>query len=224
MIKSVVLNPFQWPTKGKSNYQLFIIFLSNQGRLKWNLSDNRILWLKLTKKRGLYHVVLTTPKVYKQKFTLTAIEMQQLYDIENIDFQKEIFCIKCTKNNGRWKVCVNFKTDTDKHFFVVYRYRNNFYHKDNEVDRNLTNTSHSWETSLSIELHWNIFQVVPCTGRNICSYVPSGLEIPFLTRIFRFSKELKLSFEHRSARENPFLRACFFWDSKLSLRKKDRTF
>ena len=36
------------------------------------------------------------------------------------------------------KVCVNFQTDTDKLNIVVYRYRNNLYLKDNEVDLKLT--------------------------------------------------------------------------------------
>ena len=41
-------------------------------------------------------------------------------------------------NNGRRKVCVNFKSDTEKLNFVVYRYRNSLYLKDNEIDLKLT--------------------------------------------------------------------------------------
>ena len=40
--------------------------------------------------------------------------------------------------NGRRKVFVNFKTDTDKLNNVLYRYWNNLYLKDNEVDLKLT--------------------------------------------------------------------------------------
>ena len=64
--------------------------------------------------------------------------MQQLPDIEKTDSKKEISCLKWTKYNGRRKVCVNFQADTDKFNIVVYRYRNNLYLKDKEVDLKLT--------------------------------------------------------------------------------------
>ena len=63
--------------------------------------------------------------------------MQQLPDIEKTDSKEEISCLKWTIYNGRRKVCVNFQTDTDKLNIVVYRYRNNLYLKDNEVDLKL---------------------------------------------------------------------------------------
>ena len=40
--------------------------------------------------------------------------------------------------NGDRKVCVNFKTDTDKLIIVVYRHQNSFYLEDSEVDLNFT--------------------------------------------------------------------------------------
>ena len=101
--------------------------------MSWNIGENRILFLKLKSKLGLYHVVLTTPKTSPEKLTLTVVEMQQLPEIEKTDSKEEISCLKWTIYNGRRKVCVNFQTDTDKLNFVVYRYRNNFYLKDNEV-------------------------------------------------------------------------------------------
>ena len=64
--------------------------------------------------------------------------MQQLPDIEETDSKEELSCLKWTIYNGRRKVCVNFHTDTDKLNIVVYRYRNNSYLKDNEVDLELT--------------------------------------------------------------------------------------
>ena len=106
--------------------------------MSWNIGDNRNLFLKLKSKLGLYHVVLTTPKISIEKFTLTVIEMQQLPDVEKIDFRKEISFLKWTIYNRRRKVCVNFQTDTDKLNIVVCRYRNNLYLKDNEVDLKLT--------------------------------------------------------------------------------------
>ena len=106
--------------------------------MSWNIGDNRNLLLKLKSKLGLYHVVLTTPKTSPKKLTLTVVEMQQVPDIEKTDSEEEKCCPKWTIYNGRRKVCVNFQTDTDKLNIVVYRYRNNLYLKDNEVDLKLT--------------------------------------------------------------------------------------
>ena len=106
--------------------------------MSWNIGDNRNLFLKLKSKLGLYHVVLTTPKTSPEKLTLTVVEMQQLPDIKKTDSKEEISCLKWAIYNGRRKVCVNFQTDTDKLNFVVYRYRNNLYLKDNEIDLKLS--------------------------------------------------------------------------------------
>ena len=106
--------------------------------MSWNIGDYRNLFLKLKSKLGLYHVVLTTPKTSPEILTLTVVEMQQLPDIEKTDSKKEISCLKWTIYNGRRQVCVNFQTDTDKLNIVVYRYRNNLYLKDNELDLKLT--------------------------------------------------------------------------------------
>ena len=106
--------------------------------MSWNIGDNRNLFLKLKSKLGLYHVVLTTLKTSPEKFKLTIVEMQQLSDIKKTDSKEEISCLNWTIYNGRRKVCVNFQTDTDKLNIAVYRYRNNLYLKDNEVDLKLT--------------------------------------------------------------------------------------
>ena len=90
--------------------------------MSWNIGDNRTLFLKLKSKLGLHHVVLTTPKISPEKFTLTVVEMQQFAEIEKTDSKEEISCLKWTIYNGRRKVCVNFQTDTDELNFVVYRY------------------------------------------------------------------------------------------------------
>ena len=106
--------------------------------MSWNIGDNRNLFLKLKSKLGLYHVVLTTPKTSPKKLTLTIVEMQQLPDNETTDSKEEISCLNWTIYIGRRKVCVNFQTDTDKLNIAVYRYRNNLYLKDNEIDVKLT--------------------------------------------------------------------------------------
>ena len=103
-----------------------------------NIGGNRNFFLKLKSELGLYHVVFTTPKISAEKLTFTVIEMRQLPDIEKTDFKEDTSCLKRTICNGKKKVCVNFKTETDKLNFVVYRYRNSLYLKDNEFDLKLT--------------------------------------------------------------------------------------
>ena len=89
--------------------------------MSWNIGDNRNLFLKLESKLGLCHVVLTTRETSPEKRRLTVVEMQQLADVEKTDSQENISCLKWTIYNDRRKVCVNFKTDTEKLNLVVYR-------------------------------------------------------------------------------------------------------
>ena len=74
------------------------------------------------------------PRIFFKKITLTLVETQQLPDIGKIDSKDEIFGLKWTIHNGRRKVCIYFQTDTYKVNIVVYRYRNNTYLKDFEMD------------------------------------------------------------------------------------------
>ena len=105
--------------------------------MSWNIGDNRNFFLKLKTKLGLYHVELKS-KDSTEKIMLTLVATQQLPDIEKSDSKDEISCLKWTIYNGRRKVCINFQTDTDKVNIVVYRYRNNTYLKDTEMDLKLT--------------------------------------------------------------------------------------
>ena len=105
--------------------------------MSWNIGDNRNLFLKLKTKLGLYHVELKS-KNSPEKITLTLVETQQLPDIEMSDSRDEISCLKWTIYKGRRKVCINFQTDADKVNIVVYRYRNNTYLRDTEMDLKLT--------------------------------------------------------------------------------------
>ena len=66
------------------------------------------------------------------------VETQQFPDIEKTDSKDEISCLKWTIYNGNRKVCINFQADTDNVNIVVYRYGNNTYLKDTEVDFKLT--------------------------------------------------------------------------------------
>ena len=104
----------------------------------WNIGDNINLFLKLKTELGLYHVELKSkPKDSPEKITLNLVETQQLPDIENVDSKDDFFCLKWTIYNGRRKVCINFQTDADE-VNIFYRYRNNTYLKDTEMDLKLT--------------------------------------------------------------------------------------
>ena len=105
--------------------------------MSWNIGDKRNLFLRLKTKLGLYYVELRS-KDSPEKVTLTLVETQQLPDIEETNSKDEISSLKWTIYNGRRKVCINFQTDTDKVNVVVYRYRNNTYRKDTEMDLKLT--------------------------------------------------------------------------------------
>ena len=105
--------------------------------MSWNIGDNRNLFLKLKTRLGLYHVELKS-KDSPKKNTLTLVETQQLPDIQKADSKDEISCLKWTIYNGRRKVCINFQTDAVKVNVVVYRYRNNTYLKDTEMDLKLS--------------------------------------------------------------------------------------
>ena len=103
--------------------------------MSWDIGENRNFFLRLKTKLGLYHVVLTTPKSSPTKITLTIAELQQLPELaQNED---EVSCPKWTIYNGRRIICVGFQTDRDKVDIVVYRYRNNTYLEDTEIELNL---------------------------------------------------------------------------------------
>ena len=126
--------------------------------------------------------------------------MQQLPNNEKTDSKEGNFYLKGTKQNGRQKVCVKFKTDTDNLNFVVYRYRNKMYLKGNEIDLKLTGyqsllTKRVYflrydDIVLSSALYWMKQQFVKETNsvKNGCSlsneYFPiaSGIKIFIWTR------------------------------------------
>ena len=105
--------------------------------MSWNIGDNRNLFLKPETKLELYHVEVKS-KDSPEKITLTLVETQQLPDIEKTDSIDEISCLKWTIYSGRREMCINFQTDTDKVNTVIYRYQNNTYLKNTEMDLNLT--------------------------------------------------------------------------------------
>ena len=50
------------------------------------------------------------------------------------------------------------------------------------------------------------------------------MDVLFLISVFRLYAGFKMSFKHNSVRKNLFLKACFCWDSRLSLHEMDQKF
>ena len=126
--------------------------------MSWNIGDNRNVFLKLKMKLGLYHVELRSrPKDSPGKIRLTLVETRQLPDIEKVDSKYEISCLKWTIYNGRRKVCINFQTDTDKVNIVAYRYRNNTYLRDTEIDLMLAEYKKLLAKRVYLLSYFNIF-------------------------------------------------------------------
>ena len=106
--------------------------------MSWKFRHNRNLFIKRKTKLGLYHVELRSkPEDFPDKITLSLVKTQQLPDIEKADSKDVISFSKWTIYIGRIKVCINFQTDTHKVITVVYRYRNNTYLKDAEMELKL---------------------------------------------------------------------------------------
>ena len=68
--------------------------------MRWNIGDNRNIFLKLETKLGLYHVEIRKPEDSPEAITLTLVEIQQLPDIEKVDSKEEIFFFKM--DNLHW--------------------------------------------------------------------------------------------------------------------------
>ena len=120
--------------------------------MSWNIRDNRNLFRKLKTKLGLYHFELREPEDSPKKITLTLLEAQYLRDIEKCDSEDEKSCLHRTIYKGRRKVCINFQADTDKVNIVAYRYRNDTYLKDTEIELELTEYE-KLLARLTLELH-----------------------------------------------------------------------
>ena len=102
--------------------------------MSWNIGDNRNVFLKLRTKFGLYHVLLTSSEQTPKKVNVAIVEMQQLPEVGKFDSEIEIFCLRWIIFNGKLKICVFYKSDTDYVAITVYRYRNNMYMKDSDIE------------------------------------------------------------------------------------------
>ena len=125
--------------------------------MSWNIGENRNLFLKLKSKLGLYHIVLTPPKTFPEKNTLTLVDMQQLPEIEKVVSKNDVFCLKWKIYNGKRKVCISFKTDMDNLNFVVYSYRINTYIKDTEMELKLTENEKLWSKRVYLLSYIDVF-------------------------------------------------------------------
>ena len=84
--------------------------------------------------------------------------MQQLPEVGKFDCENEIFCLRWIIFNGRRKVCVFCKTDTDYVGITVYRYRNNMFIKDSDIELKATEYNTFAEEKVSFQLSRNLLQ------------------------------------------------------------------
>ena len=101
MIKLLQINTFVMFHKKQIHLFTLNQYFSIRVKMRWNIGENRNLFLKLKPKLGFYHVLLTTPKTSTEKLTLTVLEMQHLLDIEKTDSKEEISRLKSTMYIGR---------------------------------------------------------------------------------------------------------------------------
>ena len=113
----------------------FSFYLSQNDLEHWR-KHKPISYIEI--KIGILSCCTNNTQKFSRKTTLTLVEMQQLPEIEKVDSKNEIPCLKWTIYNSRRNVCISFKTDMDKLNIVVYRYRNNTYVKDTEMELKLT--------------------------------------------------------------------------------------
>ena len=102
--------------------------------MSWNIGDNRNVFLKLRTTLGLYHVLLTSSEQTPKKVNLTIVEIQQLPEVGKFDSENKISSLRWIILNGRRKLCVFYKSETDYAGITVYRYRNNMYMKDSDIE------------------------------------------------------------------------------------------
>ena len=104
----------------------------------WNIGDNRIAFLNVRTKLGLNHVPITSSEQDPKKINLAIVEMQQLEEVKKFDSENKISCLRWINFNGRSKICVFCKTDTDYVGTTVYQYRNDMYMKDSDIELKAT--------------------------------------------------------------------------------------
>ena len=72
-----------------------------------NNGVKRSIFVRLKSRFGLHHVVLTTPKTYPEKLTLTVVEKLHLPNMEKTDSKEELSCPEWLIPGGRKKMCTH---------------------------------------------------------------------------------------------------------------------
>ena len=152
------------------------------------------LFLELESNLGLYHVVLISPKAPPKNSHSLFPKCNNYQSFKRL-IRKTFLCPKWQIPKGRRKLWVNFKTETEKLRFFVFRYRIDLYLEDNESD-------------LKLKSEWlkQLFKVKTNFVKN--EYSLAKVQFSILTG-------LKTRFEHNSARKSFFLIACWCWDARF---------
>ena len=101
--------------------------------MSWNIGDRRNLILKLKKKSDSVKLYRQKQETRPKKYTNSSTNAR-IARFWNDWVGEEIFCLKLTIYNGRRKLCVSHQIELNKLNIVVYRYQNNVYLKDLEME------------------------------------------------------------------------------------------
>ena len=143
-----------------SGYFCRIIFSKQSVDLSLNIGDNRNVFLKLVTTLGLYHVLLASSEQAPKKVSLTIVEMQQSPEVGKFESENEICCLRWIIFNGRRKLCVFCKTDTDYVGNTVYRYRKNMFMKDSDIELKATEYNTLLQKKKAFKLSRNLLQKI----------------------------------------------------------------
>ena len=94
---------------------------------------NKNRFLIVTSNWDFIILYLQLQNLFDERLKETEVEMQQLSDIEKTDSNQKTSCLIRSRYNVRTKVCVNFKTDTEKVNSAVYRNGNNLFLKSKKL-------------------------------------------------------------------------------------------
>ena len=95
--------------------------------------------------------------------------MQQFPKIGKTDSKTEVSCWNWTIYDDRRKICVTFKSDTEKLDIVMNRYQNSFYLEGNKNDLNTTEYEKDLANQVYLLSNTNTFYRLFVVLENNCS-------------------------------------------------------
>ena len=206
-----------------SGYICRIIFSIESVEMSWNIGDNRNVFLKLRIKLGLYHVLLASSEQTPKKVSLTIVEMQQLPEVRKFDSENEISCLRWIIFNGRKKF-VFCKTDTDYVGITEYRYRNNMYMKDSDIELKATEYNTLLQKEKYLLSYLETFSkkiiVVEETNHHSWHFFAGRWTFSLLLMLFNLTRDWTLfPIQKNTVRRNLLFSVCHCLHPKIAFRE-----